>query len=195
MPARYYKASMRCRLFTLLSAFSLAICVGSGMLWGWSNRACYSCYFDIKTGPGQLKYASLNTFCSGFEIGWGWCFSRQLDQLLLPTFESVRYASRPLEKPTAMNTYGAVAVVHSAGGFWYCRVHQYALPDFDIRYGTIAVPWWAILGLTALGPGAWIRNRRGDRTRYEARICRDCVYDLRATPERCPECGTVPISV
>ena len=51
---------------------------------------------------------------------------------------------------------------------------------------------WAPATLTALLPGAWLWRRiRRYRRQVVAGYCSNCGYDLRATPDRCPECGTI----
>ncbi len=55
----------------------------------------------------------------------------------------------------------------------------------------LRVPYWFLTLLTLILPAAWLRRRRTARRRARAGCCRACGYDLRATPERCPECGAV----
>ncbi len=62
----------------------------------------------------------------------------------------------------------------------------------------IIVPSWAALLITLAHPSMWVfcrHKRYRIRKRLEAGLCPDCGYDLRATPDRCPECGTVPEKV
>jgi hypothetical protein len=51
---------------------------------------------------------------------------------------------------------------------------------------------WALALLLAVLPGLRIAMWDRERRRWRAGLCRRCGYDLRATPDRCPECGWVP---
>jgi len=56
----------------------------------------------------------------------------------------------------------------------------------------VAVPGWVCITLSAILPvrWVWLFKRRRREQKIAAGICLNCGYDLRATPDRCPECGT-----
>lgn len=56
----------------------------------------------------------------------------------------------------------------------------------------VVVPAWSAALATGLLPAVWITHRIRERRRRRIGCCRACGYDLRATPDRCPECGAVP---
>jgi hypothetical protein len=52
----------------------------------------------------------------------------------------------------------------------------------------VNVPYWSLILLTALPALTALRSELRHR-RFRAGACPVCGYDLRATPDRCPECG------
>ena len=64
-----------------------------------------------------------------------------------------------------------------------------------LAYQEFGVRAALVVSLAAVVPAIWLARRWGRRRHIAGRHpCAGCGYDLRATPERCPECGQVRAS-
>lgn len=62
-----------------------------------------------------------------------------------------------------------------------------------VRFRRLTVPFWPLILLLFIAPAVALRRalwRRRQAARLAAGLCSACGYDIRATPNRCPECGT-----
>src|SRR5207237_5032802 len=99
----------------------------------------------------------------------------------------------PSREHAVINTL-AVSPGSPVAGF-EAEHRQLIAVTFAAFYDSVAAPYWFLVGLTALLPATAVTRsmlKRRARGAVAERSCQNCGYDLRATPDRCPECGTLP---
>ena len=109
-------------------------------------------------------------------------------------FQRPRQASNVVSQHTSWRTHNQYSTGYTwlYLGFLYLEegatAHVYPIK-------IVGIPYWFIMLVSALPWLRWsyvVKNRRRKAWLMKSGCCLVCGYDLRATPDRCPECGTVP---
>jgi len=179
---------IRRHLFTICAVFSLLLCLSTCVVWarsfwltdrvGWSNqrgsRVLQSARGRVMV---QMLLADWSNYPSQFH---GLQYQRDLPS---GAFNWLRFLS-----PEQGMTWRE----WEAGGFAWYECRNRATGNGHL---IAVVPFWFIAATTALPPALWIllswRARFRDKQRMDLGLCLTCGYDLRASSERCPECGSV----
>jgi hypothetical protein len=172
------------RALILLAASSLLLCAFSvtlGVRSVWKHDrlqariAGHACVLNATSG--RLSVWGGSEAAADFPSGWF-------------TFEADPYS---LERGS--DAPGPVSAKWYAAGFGYVKGWYPGGVNYSTkaRYQMLVFPAWAAGLLTALLP-AWLFPRLWRdwrRRRLTARgLCHACGYDVRNSPDRCPECGT-----
>ena|SRR5688572_26542130 len=115
--------------------------------------------------------------------------SEEADALL---FDEVQWQSGPAQ---AVGGGDHLPEFWRRRGFTFNRVGPMESPGW-LTHRVYAMPLWFPALVLAILPLAWLARWRRDtraRRRRSTGLCARCRYDLRASGDRCPECGdTIP---
>ena len=179
-----YNHLVRRRLFNFAAAVSLALLLAVAVLWarGRSTWAWESVEWNTTAAAGghQANYRA------GI-IPVGVTFSRvRVEQTpFRPGFHVHQYRLRA----AAMDDAPFYSVIGTRG---VAGIRWVAFSAGEEAVHEVLIPHWVLALLSAVLPAAWAVGRWRRRRTIAAGRCATCGYDLRATPEKCPECGAVP---
>ncbi len=188
------------RLFTVLAVFSLILCAAITAIAVrsyWVGDQIYRSRWMFTPAPGNPSATRMHeTAVFLISSRGGLAVEVRLQDSIYPrkSFAMADWEHPTLEcswKTDPEPKYPAVDAVKTPWrwlgcGYWIARYGS----GYTASSRRVWFPAWFVVGALALCPGIWISRRLRIRRRAREGRCLQCGYDLRASTERCPECGT-----
>lgn len=178
---------MKRRLFNLAAAMSLVLCIATATLWVrsaivadqwvWRNASDSRSSFSLKSDRGGVA---------------AWQRRESIRIPSAPDFEWTRHAPRGYLEAISNGRFRRVGSKWQLLGFGFLGNVEISSFILVTSGSAVFVPYWAPVLITALAPLLCLCSRAGRRrimARRRERRCLSCGYDIRAIPDRCPECG------
>ncbi len=178
-------AIVRRILFSVMCGLSLLLLVATVALW---VRSYWLRDIVVHVSPKTRNYHIAQSLLGNLHI------VSQLDGGSNPSplfWQTDRLASNAIWNG-GMSSY-PVKVQSLLGHVWQNYSLSPFVGDFSRRitmhYRLIVIPYWSPAALFAVLPAIWIWRFIKYGHRRKVGHCPKCNYNLRATPQRCPECG------
>ena len=160
------------RLLNLLTALSLLLCVAVGALWARSYRPGVILEW-WSAGTGGYEFRVFGVYTPAGAIGF-----------YVPDYSApypLIYHRYYLEHPRP-SVRGVLGFAVNRAGY---------TPMAGVRWREWRVPMWFLVLVFGVLPLRYMAHAVSARWFDRRGLCVVCGYDLRATPDRCPECGTL----
>jgi hypothetical protein len=162
------------KLFTLAAGASAVLCAGVCVLWVRS----YAHHDGLTMMLSDNRVAVAGSVRGGVEFV---AITNPPERAYSSRLWSEQQPISPLPRYTHAG-FGAVTFTQTMAELDGVQTRQ-------VGFGAVVIPFYAVLLATVILPTWWLLTRRRQR---KPGTCPRCGYDLRATPDRCPECGAVP---
>jgi len=175
------------RLFTLLSALSLLLSLATVVIWTLSYWRLHSFQIEwYEIHPRTGDHALRKSIVVRATRGALWCFwmEDRGSELRVPgpVFSRWLFRSSILDHDSLYLPHSAENPANWRLGFAYGNISN----SFD----GLRAPLWSIAAVTCLPAIPLLSRHVRHRRRLAHSLCLTCAYDLRASTERCPECGS-----
>jgi hypothetical protein len=177
-------------VFNGIVALSAGLCIGSLVVWAASWHIAHSiryssCIGEIfvltERGLVQVDVVQGDTEDRGVSVDdyrrsgdWGWYTLR----IFGPRAGLPRYLC-------ALGFWGEEYIRDIGNDFL-------SPPSAQLKALQFFFPIWVATAISLIVPVALLFARYRNARRNRGDHCTRCGYDLRATPDQCPECGTIP---